>query len=86
MNPMDEFGLTPLHFAAQNGHFKICELITEKDGEKYHLWEKGCTPLHYTAINGDLELCRLFVKNDLYKNLNNLCINVLSFLLITFIS
>ena len=28
-NPKDEYGETPLHEAADNGHYEICKLIIE---------------------------------------------------------
>ena len=32
-NPKDKEGMTPLHFAAENGHLSICQLLLEKIGK-----------------------------------------------------
>ena len=32
-NPKDEEGMTPLHFAAENGHLSICQLLLENIGK-----------------------------------------------------
>ena len=63
-NPGDVFGNTPLHEAAKNGHFDVCELIlplvhvddkNPKDGE-------GMTPLHCAASGLHSNICRLITN------------------------
>ena len=43
-NPRDDIGWTPLHEAAQEGHSKICELITNNIEEKNPSDDNGATP------------------------------------------
>ena len=30
LNPRDNFGTTPLHIAAKNGHLQVCEIILQE--------------------------------------------------------
>ncbi len=50
INGSDQYGNTPLHFAATNGHYKICELLIEKGADIEALNSSEITPL-YNAIN-----------------------------------
>ena len=45
-NPKDNFGFTPLHLAAENGHLELCQLIIEnvQDKNPKNSWDK-ITPL-----------------------------------------
>ena len=61
---------TPLHLAAQYGHFDICEFIclnleledrNPKDRE-------GKAPLHLAARNGHFDVCKLLCLNLQEKN------------------
>ena len=45
-NPVDNFGVTPFHSAAQNGHLTVCKLIIEKAKDKNPKDMIGETPLH----------------------------------------
>jgi ankyrin repeat protein len=70
-------GRTPLHWAANNGHFGLCKLIIEGTGNKnpgtiknipkyrrkYPEAAEGSTPLHLAAHNGHLEVCKLIMDN-----------------------
>ena len=67
-NPEDADGLTPLHFAALNGHFKTCKFLmnllkTKNPGDNY-----GCTPLHGAAKGGNIEIYKLIMENLVDKN------------------
>ena len=42
---------TPLHLAAEMGHFSICELLIEKSEDKNPIDHWEMTPLHYAARN-----------------------------------
>ena len=56
---------TPLHFAANNGHFSVCELIINNISRKNPGDECGWTPLHSAAQNGHLRVCKLILRNIL---------------------
>ena len=61
-------GVTPLHLAAEIGHFSICKLIIEHVKEKNPEDNIGWTPLHRAAENGHLEICQLITENAPDKN------------------
>ena len=42
---------TPLHLAAEMGHFSICELLIDKSEDKNPIDHWEMTPLHYAARN-----------------------------------
>ena len=67
-------GDTPLHFAAEKGHLKICKQIIEKISAKNPENDNGWTPLHLAAQNKHMELCKLIhdhiKNNDSRSNLN----------------
>ena len=70
-NPRKEDGLTPLHFAALNGHFETCKFIinlveNKNPGDIY-----GCTPLHGAAKGGNIEIYKLIMENLVDKNPGN---------------
>ena len=59
------YELTQLHFAANNGHVKICEFILERIKKKSDQNPRdylGRTPLHLAAEKGHLEVCEMIVK------------------------
>ena len=62
-NPKDDHGETPLHWAAEKGHYDVCKLILENDGYRNPKDDKGITPLHLAAGANDLELCKLIINN-----------------------
>ena len=62
-NPKDSNSVTPLHLAAQMGHFEMCKLIIENVLERNPKNSNGNTPLHYAAQGGHLEVCQLIMKN-----------------------
>ena len=63
-NPRNDIGFTPLHSAAQNGHFDVCQLILSFIQDKNPKSDiTDITPLHYAAKNGHFEVCKLIVEN-----------------------
>ena len=68
VNPADARGFTPLHIAAERGHFGLCDFIFKHAKEKNPGTIYGDTPLHYAARNGHYEICKLIfygvVKNN----------------------
>jgi ubiquitin len=52
VNYQDAYGVTPLHFAAQEGHATVTEKLIEARCNVDLQKENGCTSLHYTATKG----------------------------------
>ena len=63
-NPRDNLGLTPLHYAALNGHKEMCKFILDLPNahDKNPACSKfGATPLHLAAYQGHSEVCKIFL-------------------------
>ena len=57
LRPRDNYGYTPYHIAALNGHEKVSNLLmnlTDPNPKD----NSGRTPLDLAALNGHLEVCR----------------------------
>ena len=52
-------GSTPLHWAAEKGHFDICKLILQNVDNKNPRNQFGRTPLSDAEKNGHEEICNL---------------------------
>ena len=70
VNPSNEDAQTPLHYAARNGHWSICQLIIEYNVDNFNnpndnnpADNRGQTPLHLAAKNGHLTICELILEN-----------------------
>ena len=59
-NPKNNFGNTPLHYAAADGHFEICKLLAEKIVNKNPENNLGKTPAQIADMNGYKSICELF--------------------------
>ncbi|WP_108784243.1 ankyrin repeat domain-containing protein [Wolbachia endosymbiont of Bemisia tabaci] len=53
------YNLTPLHFAALNGHFKVVELLISKGADINAKDDSGLTPLHLASGGGYEEIVKL---------------------------
>ena len=67
----DELGMTPLHLAAQEGHFEICQLFLQNVQNKNPKNNAQDTPLHLAAFRGDHRLFRLISKEVVDINPSN---------------
>ena len=56
-------GDTPLHNAAENGHFEICQLIIENVTDKNPSNKSGETPLEIATKKGYSNIIQLFTEN-----------------------
>jgi ankyrin repeat protein len=61
-------GWTPVHMAAQEGHFESVKLLLEAGGLPDLCNSNGVTPLHSASLHGRLDIVKLFFQ--LYPNLN----------------
>jgi ankyrin repeat protein len=63
----DTNGLTPLHFAAANGHKDVAELLlankAEVDAKSNAKTTRGGTPLHLAAMNGREDVAALLLAS-----------------------
>merc|ERR1712029_893873 len=66
--------MTPLHFAAIQGHLETCRFIISQVQDKNPRDKNGNTPLHSAAgglFSTSLEICRLILENIEEKNPQN---------------
>jgi serine/threonine-protein phosphatase 6 regulatory ankyrin repeat subunit B len=59
----DEYGWTPLHEAADNGHVEIVRLLLQNGAEVNARGVWDMTPLHEAACNGHIDILHLLVEN-----------------------
>ncbi|XP_069938548.1 ankyrin repeat, PH and SEC7 domain containing protein secG-like isoform X2 [Cherax quadricarinatus] len=64
----DSEGLTPLHVAAKNGHWKICNELVEAGANIEERDSHGSTPLHWAAKMGFTECCRKLLEHNVSIN------------------
>jgi ankyrin repeat protein len=60
VNAKDRWGGTPLHYAAEEGHKEIAELLIAAGADVNERWA-GTTPLHYAAFYGQNEIAELLI-------------------------
>ena len=67
---LNENGMTPLHYAAFNGHLRVCKLIIENVSDKNpsSVNSDGNTPLHWAAFSGRVKICQLIMQQVSDKN------------------
>ncbi|KAK4083568.1 uncharacterized protein Triagg1_1230 [Trichoderma aggressivum f. europaeum] len=58
-----EEGKKALHYAAENGHVRIAELLLSLGAEKNAAYQNGQTPLALAAQNGKADIVRLLLSN-----------------------
>ena len=71
LNPVRTDGLTGLHFAAQAGHFDVCQYLVDNLGDSADKNPKdkvGRTPLQLAGMNGHFEIFKLIIDNQSEKN------------------
>lgn len=61
----DQYGRTPVHFAAACGHVTILECLLNSGGSPIALDNSGYTPIHWAAYNG-MELVCLFIVGTFF--------------------
>ena len=66
----DDNGLTPLQWAALEGHKEIVELLIDT-GANVNAWSKYGTPLHYAASGGYKEIVELLIAKGADVNVKD---------------
>lgn len=61
LDQMDEFGLTGLHYAAENGDTKMLLLLLEKGALVNCKSEGGATPIHLAAKDAKTEAIQVLL-------------------------
>ena len=64
MNPKDEFGNTPLHYAASRGNLNVVKYIMDKVEDKSPTDSNGNLPFHMAAMSGQF-LVHKYIKERL---------------------
>jgi hypothetical protein len=49
-------GKSTLHYAAEGGHLKICNMLIEADASPMNIDKYGKTPIHLAIIHGHLQV------------------------------
>ena len=62
-NLEDKTGWTPLHWAAKNGHFEVCKLISGNVADKNPRDFKNRTPIYWASKNGYSSIVQLLSGN-----------------------
>ena len=58
----DNYIISPLYIAAQNGHLDVVRHLVEVGADKDQAQNSGATPLYIAAENGHLDVVRLLVE------------------------
>ena len=61
-------GFTPLHLAANKGHYEIAELLLQNGAKVNAKGKKEVTPLHLAAQKGHYEVAELLLQNGAKVN------------------
>jgi Ankyrin repeats (3 copies)/Ankyrin repeat len=64
----DEYGRTPLHYAAENGHTAVAEFLLANKAEIDAKSNIGKTPLHLAAFAGRIDVVELLLANKANVN------------------
>ena len=78
LNLPDEDSVTPLHFAANQNHLEICQIILEKAKEKNPKDINERTPYFLAAMKGHIDIVKLLIDN--VDNVNPIGGNFVSFI------
>ena len=68
VQPKDDYGNSPLHYAAMHGNLETCRLIIEEIEDKNPKNKEEKTPLHFAAENGHLKVCKIILDQVSDKN------------------
>ena len=71
VNAKNEYGYTPLHWAAIDGHKEIVELLIAEGADVDAMNDVAVTPLHDAAYSGHKEIVELLITNGADVNAKN---------------
>jgi len=57
----DSTGYTPLHFAALNGNYEVCQYLLKMEANANARDQKGSSPLHLAAWGGHTQVAQLLL-------------------------
>uniref|UniRef100_A0AAT9UQT6 Ankyrin repeat containing protein n=1 Tax=Apapanepox virus TaxID=3049969 RepID=A0AAT9UQT6_9POXV len=78
VNAQSDYGITPLHIAAESGSLKMVTLLLNNGANVNSLTKYGESALHYAASVKDIEMCRLLLQYNIDVNIkNSKCITAL---------
>ena len=63
VNTENDWGCTPLHYAADSGYVDIAKLLIEHGADVNAKDSDGWTPLHYALKNGHTDVAELLKKH-----------------------
>ncbi|GFV15640.1 ankyrin-3, partial [Trichonephila clavipes] len=76
VNNSDEHGKKPIHYAAENGHWRVVELLLRKRADLNDLNKKQkLSLLCYSAQNFQWDVVKMFMKDNTPKNNNSVSVN-----------
>lgn len=67
----NQFGSSPLHYAAGDGHPKVCEFLLKKGAIIDEVDTCGMTPLHHAAAQGHSNACELLLQKGANPNVED---------------
>ena len=62
-NSPDEYGITPILLASQNGHIGVVKLLTAISDNIHLPSDKGRTPIHQAAKNGHIGILKILLTS-----------------------
>ena len=73
LNYRDEMGFSVLHYAVDEGNFKICEILIKTNLIDVNLksLNEGKTPLHISCQNGYFDISKLLLLNNAEINISD---------------
>ncbi len=72
VNEINEYGVSALYLACQEGHREIASLLIDA-GARVNCVEKSlCTPLHQACRSGDAEIVKLLISKNALLNERNI--------------
>jgi ankyrin repeat protein len=61
VDAVDEYGRTPLYWAAEKGHKEVVKMLIERGNKVDAADKNGMTPLHWAAQNGHKEIAGMLI-------------------------
>ena len=62
IHPKDEYGLTPLHYAAKYGYISVCQMLLEKFTDKNPKCQLDETPFLLAVESNNYFVCELIIR------------------------